>query len=197
MGPVNSSPSGIEKLFFFLYAHSYYSNFFCVCVILDMGKCLKKKKMCVKVSSVERCDLSFRCVIQLNVLRWLVRLYWGTESCHRHTFSMHNKIRTVAQSRSCKWQHDIKTVMSCLSFFMISDGALKQNFCRTCSFSMLTRELVLTKLWARWWRGELTMSWMVLVSVFYQDDSYFSTDRMWMYIDWWEYLSVASILIAS
>lgn len=30
---------------------------------------------------------------------------------------------------------------------------------------------------------ELNMSWMVLVSASYQDNSYFSTDRVWIHID--------------
>lgn len=54
-------------------------------------------------------------------------------------------------------------------------------------FSMPPRGLVLMSVPARWWQGELSMSWMVLLSVFYQDNSYFSTDKVWMCIDWWEF----------
>lgn len=53
-------------------------------------------------------------------------------------------------------------------------------------FSMPPREPVSTSVSALWWQGEPRMSWMDLVFVFCQDNSYFSTDRMLMYIDWWE-----------
>lgn len=83
-----------------------------------------------------------------------------------------------------------------LSYFIITAGAFKivckQNICNMWHlnfffFSMPPRGLVLTSVSARWWLGELSMSWMVLLSVFYQDNSYFSTDKVGMCIDWWEF----------
>lgn len=73
-----------------------------------------------------------------------------------------------------------------------------KNVCNlwTLSSSMPPREPSLMSVSARLWQGEFNTRWMVLASAFYQDNSYFSTDRVWMHIDWWEF-DMTSIRIVS